>query len=92
MSHPMRLQIIHLLFEGRKNVGDIVGLLGQGQSCVSRHLAILRHSGLVIAERHGQEIFYSVANPKIIEVCALMRVVLSEQIAERSKMITDSQG
>jgi len=90
MSHPVRLQIIHLLFEGAKKVGDITLLSGLEQCTVSRHLAILKRNGVVTSHRHGQEMIYSVANPKIVEVCNLMRVVLSEQVAERSKMILNS--
>jgi ArsR family transcriptional regulator len=87
MGHPTRIQILHLLFDGPKNVGEIALSSGLGQSTVSRHLAILKRNNLVIAQRHGQEIIYAVANPKIIDVCNLMRGVISEQLAERSKMV-----
>jgi len=92
MSQPVRLQILHLLFEGPKNVGDISKLTGMGQATVSRNLGILRGKGIVLTERHGQEIIYRVANPKMVEVCNLMREVLSEQITERSKMFTSSDN
>lgn len=88
MSQPARLQILHLLFDGPKNVGDIAKLTGLEQPTVSRNLGILRNKGIVNAERRGQEIIYRVANPKMVEVCNLMRQVLSEQIAERSKMFS----
>jgi ArsR family transcriptional regulator, virulence genes transcriptional regulator len=92
LSQPARLQILHFLFEGPKNVGDIARLTGLGQSTVSRHLAILKQNGVVLSQRQGREILYSIANPKIIKVCNLMREVLSEQIAERSKRVSDSNG
>lgn len=88
MSQPARLQILHALFEGAKNVGEISNLTGLGQSVVSRHLAILKNNGIVTSTRSGQEVFYKVANPKIIEVCNLMRTVLLEQITERSNLIS----
>ena len=84
MGQPARLKILHALFEGAKNVGDIAKLTGYGQTVVSRHLAILKRNHLVTSKRHGQEIFYIVANPKIIEVCNLMRSVLAEQFSEKS--------
>ncbi|MHB8136508.1 MAG: ArsR/SmtB family transcription factor [Anaerolineaceae bacterium] len=90
MSQPARLQILHLLFEGPRNVGDIAKLTGLGQTTVSRNLGILRGKGIVLTERHGQEIIYRIANPKMVEVCNLMREVLSEQITERSKMFSVS--
>lgn len=94
MSQPARLQILHALFEGAKNVGEIVDLTSLSQSAVSRHLAILKRNGIVTNTRHGQEIFYEVANPKIIEVCNMMRMVLLEQINHRSTMLasTENQG
>lgn len=87
MSQPARLQILHILFDGPKNVGDIAKITGLGQTTVSRHLAILKTNNIVIANRHGQEMMYRVANPKIVEVCNLMRMVLSEQLSEKSKLI-----
>ncbi|MCX6054753.1 MAG: metalloregulator ArsR/SmtB family transcription factor [Chloroflexi bacterium] len=91
LSQPSRLQILHLLFNGPKNVGDISKLTGLAQASVSRNLAILRGKGIVLTERHGQEIIYRVANPKMVEVCNLMRDVLSEQINERSKMFSENK-
>jgi ArsR family transcriptional regulator, virulence genes transcriptional regulator len=91
MSQPARLQILHALFEGAKNVGEIAEATNLGQSTVSRHLAILRQRGIVNFHRQGQEIYYEVANPKIIEVCNMMRSVLLEQINERSNILTKSQ-
>ncbi len=86
MSHPARLQIMHALFEGAKNVGEIAEITQLNQSTVSRNLAILRQSGIVLSERRAQEIFYHVANPKMIEVCNMMRVVLAEQISQQSRV------
>lgn len=87
MSHPSRIQIIHILFEGPKNVGELASLTELGQSTVSRHLAILKRYHLVNAERHGQEIIYTIANPKLIEICSLMRQVISEQLSSQSDLI-----
>ena len=72
-------------------MGEISSRIEIGQSAVSRHLAILRRSGLVITRRQGQEIYYQVANPKITEVCDLMRKVLSEQNAHRIKIMEEIQ-
>jgi DNA-binding transcriptional ArsR family regulator len=87
MSHPARQKIIHILFDGKKSVGDIVDLAELGQSLVSRHLAILKRAGVVTSVRHGQEIYYEVSNPRIADVCELMRKVLSEQLAQSSERI-----
>jgi ArsR family transcriptional regulator len=91
MSHAGRQMIIHVLFDGQKNVNEITNLTGISQSAVSRHLSVLRRNGIVLSERHGQEIFYHLANPKIVEVCNLMRTVLIDQISERSARVKQLQ-
>jgi ArsR family transcriptional regulator, virulence genes transcriptional regulator len=91
MSHAGRQMIIHVLFDEQKNVNEITSLTGISQSAVSRHLAILRRGGLVLSDRHGQEIFYRLANPKIVEVCSLMRTVLIDQMSDQSEKVKQLQ-
>jgi ArsR family transcriptional regulator, virulence genes transcriptional regulator len=91
MSHAGRQKILHILFDGKKRVTDIINLTGLSQSAVSRHLTVLKNNGIVIPQRHGQEVFYTIANPKIIEVCNLMRAVLSEQYTQNSDLIHTTQ-
>lgn len=86
MSHPARQQILHILFDGPKTVGEIAVLTQLGQSTISRHLAVLRQSGIIDSKRNGQEVVCRVANPKIAEVCALMRTVLLEQMNKKTQI------
>lgn len=87
MSHALRLEIVHLLREGPKNVSSLVQLTSRSQAVVSRHLASLRNVGVIVSQRKGQEVYYQIANPKIVRVCDLMRQVLAEQAQHRSDMI-----
>ena len=59
--HPLRQQIIRLLHDNaRMPVTSIYRKLKLEQSVASQQLAILRKAGLVLAEREGKQIFYSV--------------------------------
>jgi DNA-binding transcriptional ArsR family regulator len=87
MSSPIRLQIIHLLGIGPMSVGNIAQAMGQSESVISRHLGILRNNNLVTTERHGQEVIYQIANPKINEICGLMREVLAEEASHQSQLV-----
>jgi hypothetical protein len=40
-----------------------------------------------MARRHAQDVVYQIANPKIVEICDLMREVLAAGASERSKLI-----
>jgi len=64
-SDPTRLGILTLLAkQGEVCVCDIAGLLGEPDFKVSRHLAILRKSGLVEARREQVWMHYSLATPQ----------------------------
>jgi DNA-binding transcriptional ArsR family regulator len=87
MSHPFRLEIVHLLRSGPRRAQDLATSTGCSQSMASRHLSVLRHGGILKTERHGQEIFYQIANPKIVTICDLMRDVLVEEASRQSGLI-----
>ena len=85
-SDPTRLMIISELREGEKSVGHLVDTLQVPQAVASRHLAILRHRGVVVARREGVNIYYSLADPKIAEACDIVHEILLEQVARNKEM------
>lgn len=85
-ASAIRIEIIHILKDGEKTVSDLVELLKTPKANVSQHLAIMRHRGILKNRRDGVNIYYSIAHDKIIQACTLMREVLNDVIAERSKV------
>jgi ArsR family transcriptional regulator len=86
MSNALRLEIVHLLRENPMQVNEIVEATGQPQSTISRNLTKLRNARIVNSHRRGRDMIYEIANPKITDVCDLMRQVLFEEAAHRSKI------
>lgn len=86
LSSPKRIEIINALKGGEKTVTELVDILGTPKANVSQHLAVMRLKGILKSRRDGVNIYYKIANPKVIDACALMREVLSELLMERSKM------
>jgi len=68
LADPVRLKIIEFLRNGEKCVCEIVPHVGISQPLVSRHLAILKRSGLVKCRKEGNRRLYSVTNPAIFKV------------------------
>lgn len=58
LSDETRLRILVLLTQGECCVCDLMDVLQLPQSTVSRHLAYLRHAGLVSDRRQGVWMFY----------------------------------
>ena len=63
MSDPLRLRILMLIEDEKAlTVGDLTKVLEVSQPKVSRHLALLRDSGVLQDQREGQWIFYKLAD------------------------------
>jgi ArsR family transcriptional regulator len=60
-SDRTRLRILHLLLPGELCVCHIVDVLDLSQPKVSRHLAYLRRTGLVLARKEGLWNYYRLA-------------------------------
>jgi len=86
LSNPTRLMILNFLRDGEKPVNELAEMVGARQANVSQHLAVLRQRGIVTTRKHGTNIYYSVANPKIIRACDLIREVLFEQLAQAKEL------
>ena len=91
MGSATRIEIVQVLRDGPQRVGDIVRITGHPQATISRNLGVLRSGGVVVAQRHAQEVLYRIANPKIIHICDLMREVLVEETARRAQLAEASQ-
>ena len=85
MGNATRLQIIHVLRESPMNVGEIAHVTGFGQTVVSRQLSALRNAGIVQNQRNGNEVSYQLTDSDIVEVCDLVRKVLSTQVQKQSE-------
>lgn len=60
LSEPRRLAILEILRDGEQPVGELVGRLGLSQPAVSKHLRVLRDSGLVQARVDAQRRLYRI--------------------------------
>ena len=80
LAHPLRLGIVHQLAGGPAGVASIATQLGISQPNASQHLAVMRASGVVIAERNGREVCYRLFDPEIVTACEIMHRVLQRRI------------
>jgi ArsR family transcriptional regulator, repressor of sdpIR and other operons len=58
LADQTRREILRMLRSGARTSGDIASQFDSSWPTISRHLAVLREAGLVVAERYGQEIRY----------------------------------
>ncbi|KAF0134801.1 MAG: ArsR family transcriptional regulator [Candidatus Saganbacteria bacterium] len=87
LSNPKRIEIINTLRDKELSVGDLLDKLRIKKANLSQHLAVMRSKGIVKTRRNGVNIYYRIANRKVIKACDIMREVLLEQLSEANKVI-----
>jgi ArsR family transcriptional regulator len=86
LGDPTRMRLLYALAEKPCNVAELTALLLLPQSTVSRHLGVLRQRHLVITERRGTAVIYSLKSKKLIEVLDMLREILRDQIQEENQL------
>ncbi len=73
LANPKRLEIVHILAEGKLRPTQIYEMLDLPQANSSQHLKVLRDAGIILAEQHGRERYYRLANPRLKDLVKLIR-------------------
>jgi DNA-binding transcriptional ArsR family regulator len=68
LAEPRRLEIIDLLRDGERPVGELVDRLGVSQPAVSKHLRVLKDAGLVEARAEAQRRLYRIRPEPLAEL------------------------
>ncbi|WP_263367272.1 ArsR/SmtB family transcription factor [Edaphobacter bradus] len=92
LAHPTRIAIIELLSAGELSAGILIEKLGMEQANVSQHLAVLRAKQIVANRRAGNQVFYSVRDPIILEVLALMRRYFQKHVGEAMEALGEMES
>lgn len=82
LAHPTRIAIVEQLREGELSAGALIERLGLEQANASQHLAVLRAKNLLLSRKVGNQVFYSVRNPLIVDVLDIMRRYFHEHMSE----------
>jgi ArsR family transcriptional regulator len=59
LGDPTRREILRLLKRGDRSAGELAERFPLAKSTLSGHFTVLRHAGLIVAERRGTRIVYS---------------------------------
>ena len=79
MAHPSRLFIIEELEKEERCVCDLTAMIGADVSTVSKHLSVLKQAGLVVDDRRGNQVFYRLQVPCILNFFGCVESVLETQ-------------
>ncbi len=84
LSEPTRLQMLSILRDGERNVGELAQQCGYTSANISRHLAVLSKHGLVAKESRGTSVYYRIADESVYTLCDLVCGSILRQLEEKS--------
>lgn len=85
IGEPTRLQMLKLLAEGEKYVGEITEALGKEQSLVSYHLRALRECNIVTINQEAQRVYYKLSDARLAELVNISEAVVEDIFLCRPK-------
>jgi DNA-binding transcriptional ArsR family regulator len=82
LGQPVRIKILLTIADGRACVCHIEALLHIRQAAISQHLMVLREAGLVEASRDGRNMFYRLAEPRLLDTVFQIASISGHPAAE----------
>ena len=89
LANPKRLMVIALLAKKEMSVGELAESIGVTLADVSQHLRTLKDRNVVKSRKEGQSVYYSLTDPRMIDACNTLRLILLEQMKARGKVAID---
>ena len=88
LAEPMRLRLIQALFDGEKNVTELVEATGGTQANISRHLQTLTVAHVLSRRKEGLQVFYQIADPTIPKLCDLVCGSIEKSLSKQAGHFT----
>lgn len=92
LGHPARIRILELLSEREHAVSEMLPEVGVEPANLSQQLSILRRAGLVVARREGLSVSYALTSPRVADLLATARVILTGVVAGQAEMLEESDS
>jgi len=75
LAHPVRLFFVEELARQERCVCELTDMVGFDISTVSKHLSVLKNAGIVIDDKRGNQVFYQLLTPCILDFLGCIEAV-----------------
>ncbi|MHB9137768.1 MAG: ArsR/SmtB family transcription factor [Victivallaceae bacterium] len=82
LGHPTRLFIVEELARGERCVCELVKLVGADFSTISKHLTLLKKTGVVQDDKRGQMVYYTLKVPCILRFMDCIEAVIKPPLKD----------
>lgn len=89
LSHPTRIAMVDLLRGGERSASQIIEELRLEQANASQHLSVLRARQIVVSRKSGNQVFYTLRDPVLLNVLDLLRDYFYSQLSDTADMLKE---
>ena len=89
LAHPTRIAIVEMLRDGEMSAGQLMERLGLEQANASQHLAVLRAKQIVVNRKEGNQVFYSLRDPVLVDVLDILKSYFYSQLSQTMSMLKE---
>ncbi|UCB59502.1 MAG: winged helix-turn-helix transcriptional regulator [Thermoplasmatales archaeon] len=68
LADPTRLKILECIEKGERCICEIIPYTEKSQPCVSQHLKVMKHAGIINERKDGTKIMIKASNDKIFQI------------------------
>lgn len=69
LGEPLRLRLLAALYDGEKNVCELMAATGANQANVSKHLRVMLDAGVLARRKAGTSAYYRINEPMVFALC-----------------------
>jgi ArsR family transcriptional regulator len=89
LGHSTRIAIVEALRNGEMSAGQLIDQLALEQANASQHLAVLRAKQVVVNRKEGNQVFYSLRDPVLIEVLDILKRYFYSHLSQTRSMLEE---
>ena len=89
LAHPTRIRILEILVRGPRSVQELQGELALDQPIVSQQLAVLRHQGIVSAQKDGLSARYGLRDPLVSVLLDVARRIFDNRLGTSTGLLRE---
>jgi DNA-binding transcriptional ArsR family regulator len=80
LAHPTRIRMLEILVRKGRTVQELQEALTLDQPIVSQQLAVLRNQGIVLAQKEGLSVRYTLRDPLVGELLDVARRIFNNHL------------
>jgi DNA-binding transcriptional ArsR family regulator len=89
LAHPTRIAMVEALRDGELSAGRIIDQLGIEQANASQHFSVLRSKQVVVSRKEGNQVYYALRDPVLIEVLDILKRYFHSQLSQTMSMLKE---